>query len=109
MDSGRLDINLLGTSFSIQANESDEYLKSIYSYFVDCVSQVESTVGQNLEPIKVAIVAGILLSDELKKERLFIQQLNADEQENYQIAARTKKLIEKLDNVENIFKDENLD
>ncbi|MEL3908769.1 MAG: cell division protein ZapA [Treponemataceae bacterium] len=109
MDSGRLDINLLGTSFSIQANESDEYLKSIYSYFVDCVSQVESTVGQNLEPIKVAIVAGILLSDELKKERLFIQQLNADEQENYQIVARTKKLIEKLDNVENIFKDENLD
>jgi uncharacterized protein TP_0846 len=108
MNSGKLDIHLLGTSFSIQANETDEYLKSVYDYYVNCVQQVERTVGLNLEPVKVAIVAGILLADELKKERSYVEQLDSDEQENYQVIALTKKLIEKLDKIDGFVKDDNL-
>lgn len=99
MNSGQLDINILGTSFSIQANESDEYLQSVYRYYVDRVHQVETAVGASLEPIKVAIIAGILLSDELKKERANYQNLSSTEQTEYQVTARTEKLIEQLNKV----------
>lgn len=108
MKSGKLDINLLGASFSIQANETDEYLQSVYDYYVNCVHQVEQTVGPTLDPLKTAIVAGILLSDELKKERSYVQQLTPNEQEAYQIITRTKKLIEKLDDIDGIVKDDDL-
>lgn len=102
---GKLDIDILGTSFSIQANESNEYLDEVYKYYVNCVQQVKKTVGSELEPIKLAIIAGILLSDELKKERGILKRLTPDEQENYQIVNRTKVLIQKLDD---ILSDENL-
>ena len=42
---GKLQINLLGTSFTIQANEDEEYLKKLLGYYsriVDDVSQIES-------------------------------------------------------------------
>lgn len=99
MKSGRLDINLLGTTFSIQADESDEYLKSIYDYYVNCVKKVETTVGRKLEPIKISIIAGILLSDELKKTNNYLKQLTPDQQVDYQLMLKTKELIEKLDSV----------
>ena len=99
MDSGRLDINILGISFSIQADESEEYLKSVYDYYVERVNQVDKTVNGQLEAIKVAIIAGILLADELKKERSHIKQLAPDEQERLQVINETKKIIEKLDDV----------
>ena len=72
------------------------------------MQQVERTVGLNLEPVKIAIVAGILLADELKKERSYVEQLDSDEQENYQVIALTKKLIEKLDKIDGVVKDDNL-
>lgn len=99
MDSGKLDIHILGTSFSIQANETNEYLQSVYQYYVERVHQVERSVGGTLEPLKVAIIAGVLLSDELKKERIQLKQLTPSEQNDYQAMALTKKLIEKLDTV----------
>lgn len=99
MDSGQLDINILGTSFSIQANENPEYLQTIYHYYVERVQQVQKTVGKKLEPLQVAIIAGILLSDELQKERRYLQELGPDEQENFQVINRTKKIIEKLDGI----------
>lgn len=99
MDSGQLDIDILGTSFSIQANESNEYLQTIYNYYVETVNQVQKSVGRQLEPIKIAVIAGILLSDELKKERTYIEQLNPNERENLQVIDLTKKIIERLDGV----------
>ena len=105
MDSGKLDIQLLGTSFSIQANESADYLQSVYSYYVERVHQVEKSVGGTLEPLKVAIIAGVLLADELKKERSQLQQLSPSEQNEYQALAITKKLI---DNLDMVLDDENL-
>ncbi len=100
MAKGQLDIELLGTSFAIQANESVEYLDSIYEYYKDMVKKVEETVG-NQDPLKVAIISGILITDELKKERIRIAQMPTDERDKIEITMSTKRIIDKIDDIIN--------
>jgi cell division protein ZapA (FtsZ GTPase activity inhibitor) len=69
MTKGCLQIDLLGASFAIQADEKPEYLNALYSHYKKTVNQIESTSGLG-EPLKVAIIAGILLADELYKEKM---------------------------------------
>lgn len=60
---------MLGTSFAIQADENPEYLNALYTHYKKTISQIEATSGLS-EPLKVAIIAGILLADELYKEKM---------------------------------------
>jgi cell division protein ZapA (FtsZ GTPase activity inhibitor) len=69
MAKGNLQIDLLGTSFAIQADEKPEYLNALYTHYKKTVTQIETTSGLQ-EPLKVAIIAGILLADELYKEKM---------------------------------------
>ena len=69
MAKGSLQIDLLGSSFAIQADEKPEYLNALYNHYKKTVTQIESTSGLS-EPIKIAIIAGILLADELYKEKM---------------------------------------
>jgi cell division protein ZapA len=69
MAKGSLQIDLLGTSFAIQADEKPEYLNALYSHYKRTVNQIENTSGVS-DSLKVAIIAGILLADELYKEKV---------------------------------------
>lgn len=65
---GLLQINVLGSSFAIQAKEDDEYLKKLLNYYKQITSEIEHS--DNLkDPKQTAILAGILLCDELYKEK----------------------------------------
>ena len=79
MSRGQLNIDLLGTSFAIQANEC-------------------SSVR---DPLRLAIIAGILVTDELYKE----QFKNADSSEElksaFEIENSARKMIEDIDKVLN--------
>ena len=72
---GYLQINVLGTSFSIQANEDDEYLDKLLQYYKKIISQVDSTSGIK-DPLKIAIISGIMIADELCKEKQKLQFTN---------------------------------
>jgi len=69
MAKGNLQIDLLGTSFAIQADEKPEYLNALYTHYKKTVTQIETTSSLN-DSLKVAIIAGILLADELYKEKM---------------------------------------
>jgi cell division protein ZapA len=69
MAKGNLQIDLLGTSFAIQADEKDEYLSALYNHYKKTVAQIEQTSSLS-DPLRVAIIAGILITDELYKEKL---------------------------------------
>ena len=95
---GHLQINMLGASFAIDAGESDEYLQSIYSHYAKVVADVQKTSGVN-EPIRIAIIAGILLSDELSKERLNPQTAVPERETEALIEQSTRKMIEDIDSI----------
>lgn len=69
MAKGNLQIDLLGTSFAIQADEKNEYLNVLYNHLKKTLTKVEATSGLE-DPLKIALISGILLTDELYKERM---------------------------------------
>jgi cell division protein ZapA (FtsZ GTPase activity inhibitor) len=59
-------IELLGTSFSVQTDEDPEYFREVVEYFRSRVTEIQRSVSTS-DPLKVAILAGILASDDYMK------------------------------------------
>lgn len=95
---GRLQIDLLGTSFALEADQPTEYLQSIYNHYKKVVSEVQQTSGVN-DSLRIAIIAGILLSDELSKERLNQQGAILQNEAEVLIEQSAKKMIEDIDSI----------
>ncbi len=101
MAKGTLQIDLLGTSFSIKADEDTAYLEKILGYYKRIVKQIEDG-GSLSDPLKISILAGVMLSDELykAKSRSIKFQTALENNSTDQEADRiTKSLIEKIDRV----------
>lgn len=65
---GKIQVNLLGSSFTIQAKEDDEYLKKLLEYYKEITRTISSS-GKSMNSLQVSIIAGITLVDELYKEK----------------------------------------
>ncbi|MCR4939147.1 MAG: cell division protein ZapA [Treponemataceae bacterium] len=65
---GTLQIDILGTSFAIQAKEDTAYLENLLAYYRQVSEQIEKSTGLT-DPIKQSILTGIMLCDELYKEK----------------------------------------
>lgn len=104
---GKLHINLLDTSFTIQASEDSEYLEKLLGYYERIVKDVQK-IDSVKTPLQTSILSGIMLCDELYKAKTNLismkdrensednteQDLNSAEIEEH-----TKKMIEKIDKV----------
>ncbi|GHT97447.1 cell division protein ZapA [Spirochaetia bacterium] len=66
MPKSGLRIDILGTSFSISADEESAYLDSLLNQYRLVIENTQKTTGLK-DPLKVAIVAGFLLCDEIQK------------------------------------------
>lgn len=93
---GTLQINILGTSFAIQAEESNDYLETLLAYYTQMVDQVKNASGS--DSLKTAILAGIMLCDELYKEKIASKQQLPSEDLN-ELEKITLNLIKKIDKV----------
>ena len=95
-----LQIDTLGTSFAIQANENEEYLEKLLNYYRRIVSQVESESGLK-DPLKTSIIAGIMICDELCKEKQKLQYTNQtiNRQELDEAEKITLRMIDNLNKV----------
>ena len=97
---GKIQVDVLGTSFTIQANEDETYLKRLLDYY----RQITKTVQQNgilKDSLQVSILAGITLIDELEKENKASFKKTLTEKSNAEIETEkiTLDLIEKIDSV----------
>lgn len=95
---GKLQIDILGTSFTVSAKEDDEYLKKLLGYYKDICNTIQ-TAGKLRNQLQVSILAGITLVDELYKSKketaLYQNRINSnDEAEAERL---TLSMIEKLD------------
>lgn len=100
---GLLQIDILGTSFSIKASESDEYLKKLLKYYKKITNQIEKS-GMMKNTVHISILAGIMLCDELYKEKSksakLLHRLNSSGSsypEEIEAEKITAELIKKLD------------
>jgi cell division protein ZapA (FtsZ GTPase activity inhibitor) len=98
-----LRLDVLGASFSITADEDAVYLESVLNQYRTAVENTQDISGMK-DPLKVAILTGFLLCDEINKlriqageerERLETRQ----EGEARELEQRTLNLIARIDQV----------
>lgn len=104
---GKLQINLLGTSFTIQANEDEEHLQKLLGYYSRIVEDV-SKIDSIKTPLQTSILAGIMLCDEVYKEKSNVVALEradsqntqpVDTEDSVELERRTIAMINKINKV----------
>lgn len=97
---GTLNIEMLGTSFAIKANEEDEYLEKLLGYYKQIAQEIENGSGLK-NYIQVAIMSGIMLCDELYKEKkkaaLSETESETQNADTSEVERLTLEMIEKID------------
>lgn len=68
MAKGAIRIDLLGTSFTIRSDEDPLYLNALLSRYQTVIDTTRRSTGVE-DPLKVSILAGLLLCDDLEKVR----------------------------------------
>ncbi|MDR2552432.1 MAG: cell division protein ZapA [Treponema sp.] len=66
MEKSGLRIDLLGTSISIAADEDPVYLESLLNRYRIVIENTQKSTGLQ-EPLKLALLTGFLLCDEIEK------------------------------------------
>ena len=104
---GRLKIDMLGTSFTIQANEDNQYLEKLLGYYQRITDDVK-TIDSIKSPLQVAILSGIMICDELYKEKQNkialengenVPQISENSMDSEEIQRITLEMIKKMDKV----------
>ena len=85
-------IDLLGTSFTIETDESPEHLQRIIQYYRGRIQEIESSVSTT-DPLKKAILAAILSIDEL----FSLREEQLPEEQKEELSRITDRLIKTLD------------
>jgi cell division protein ZapA (FtsZ GTPase activity inhibitor) len=83
-------LDLLGTSFSIMADEDEDYLREILTQYRTAVENTQAISGIT-NALNVAVLTGFLLCDEINRIRL------SREGESREVETRTLNLIAKLE------------
>lgn len=64
----RVEVDLLGTSFSIQTDQDPDYVGRIVGYLRSKIKEIEDSAGTK-DRLRIAILSAILVADELFRER----------------------------------------
>lgn len=80
---------------------SDDYLDAILKYFKDKKDEALKKSGGTLNPLQISVLSGILICDELFKERKknIINGAGANAAEDEKIKKRIEELIKMLDSI----------
>ncbi|MDR1956901.1 MAG: cell division protein ZapA [Treponema sp.] len=89
-----LRIEILGTSFSIAAEENPVYLESILNNYRLAVESTQNSTGLR-DPLKIAILTGFLLCDEI--QRRFSREALEEDAEAHEAEQITLNLIARID------------
>ncbi|MCL1930570.1 MAG: cell division protein ZapA [Treponema sp.] len=104
---GRHDlmINILGTSFSITAGEDPAYLEEVLAQYQVAVANTQGISGMK-DPLKIAILTGFLLCDEINKLKMQTEEEQAKAEqaqttEIQELNRLTRDIITRIDQVVN--------
>jgi len=107
-ETGRNDllINVLGASFSITAGEDPAYLDEVLAQYQIAVANTQGISGMK-DPLKVAILTGFLLCDEINKIKLQIgeEQAKAELQRSAEIQELDRIMRDITARIDQIFND----
>jgi cell division protein ZapA (FtsZ GTPase activity inhibitor) len=101
-----LGLDILGTSFTIAADEDEAYLQKVLAQYRKAVENTQAISGIN-DPLNVAILTGFLLCDEINKMKRQMEEASiAVQNENGEAEKRTLNMIANLDQMLKTFGNE---
>ena len=98
---GSLKIDVFNSSFTINATEDDAYLQKLLGYYKKIISQIQQS-GSLSNPVQRSALAGIMLCDELYKEKSKLQMISQNSEnseseiQEKKVEKLTKEMIEKI-------------
>ena len=103
---GALQIDVFNSPFVIQVNEDDEYLQKLLWYYKKIIERIERN-GALKNPVQISALAGIMLCDELYKEKSKAQltktdgtesaSVSVDSEESKEAERLAKMMIDRID------------
>ena len=94
-------INVLGTSFSITAGEDPAYLDEVLAQYQVAVANTQGISGMK-DPLKIAILTGFLLCDEINKLKMQAEEelaktTSEQSTEAQELNRITRNIIDRID------------
>jgi hypothetical protein len=99
METGVLQFNdILGKTFSITANKDSAYLEDLLARYRAVLENTRKITGISAaaEPLKLAILSGFLLCDEIEEMK---KQKAGEDSENLEAERRILDLIARIDEI----------
>lgn len=96
MQKSSFRIDMLGTSFSIAADEDPVYLKKLVNSYQATVHEVKASTGMS-DPLKLAIIAGIVACDDAMKKSRITGNSAPSADETDEAERLTLELVKRLD------------
>ena len=87
MDGRSIEVNILGSSFTIQSRYDPRYMGEVIAYLKDKIREIQAASGAQ-DPLKIALLAALNVVDELLAKR---------GESSREIEELTERLIEKID------------
>ena len=91
MDGRGVEVSILGCSFTIQSHYDPRYMNEVVAYLKGKIREIQNSSGVQ-DPLKIALLAGLNVADELLRKRGDISRENSREIEEI-----TERLIERID------------
>ena len=95
MEKNNLRIDILGTNITISTDEEPEYLNMLMGKYRNVIENVRRISGLN-DPLKLAILTGFLLCDDLEKTAASKEKKDVPDAELEQI---TLSMISRLEEI----------
>jgi len=96
MGKNSLEVQILGTSFTVQSDADPRHLAQVVEYLKGKVKAVQGSFG-HYEPLKVCLLAGLNVTDELLRTRDPASPRAAESHDGAEIERITETLIDKID------------
>jgi cell division protein ZapA (FtsZ GTPase activity inhibitor) len=87
VDGRSVEVNILGSSFTIQSRYDPRYMGEVIAYLKDKIREVQAAAGAQ-DPLKIALLAALNVVDELLAKR---------GESSREIEELTERLIERID------------
>jgi cell division protein ZapA (FtsZ GTPase activity inhibitor) len=105
MGKSNLEVNILGSSFTVQSDGDSQYLRQVVDYLQSKIQEIKSKYSgkATADPIKISLLAGLNIVDELFRCRR-LKTSEADgyraedkDRETAEIEEITERLIDTID------------
>jgi cell division protein ZapA (FtsZ GTPase activity inhibitor) len=95
MEKSSLEVDILGSSFTVQSSGDPQHLERVIDYLRNKVEEIRKKYAENTtqDPVKISLLAGLNVADELLRG----QRISDQGRDSIEVERITERLIDTID------------